>query len=381
MKIISKYLLLLFLVENLCTQTILLYSYTMPIFYMLLGFGILMVLRPSNWSFFSFGRFGWIFFLSVIYILHCFVVGLEFLDQENILYLIAKIATFFIIITSLNENLEYYEEKGIFLFVLIASCFIIYGFIMPGAEIEFDGEMRNAFGFVNPNAMGGIATIIFGVLICKYRYQRWPIWALIFCVLSVFGVMASGSRSSIIVLVLMFLSQYKFSFKTVFYVVMALLLLIVVLPKIGVEITGVNRMQATLSGELGSNRGDERLAAEIMIQERPWTGWGLVTENQGRAAQVTMMSSHHSYLDLAKTMGIPLAIIWTLAVVSVVIKYLFNMRRYDLPFDFFCVYVLCTLFKGFFEAMFAGAHEIQTNIFYVSLAVLSMRLYNARICR
>ena len=370
-----------FLIENLCTQTILLYSYTMPIFYILLGLGILMVLRPSNWSFFSFGRFGWMFSLSIIYVLHCFVFGLEFLDQENILYLIAKIATFFIIITSLNENLEYYEEKGIFLFALIASLFIIYGFIMPGAEIEFDGEMRNAFGFVNPNAMGGIATIIFGVLVCEYHHQRWPIWALILCVLSVFGVMASGSRSSIIVLVLMFLSQYKFSFKTVFYVAMALLLLMVVLPKFGVEITGVNRMQATLSGELGSNRGDERIAAEIMIQERPWVGWGLVTENQGRAAQVTMMSSHHSYLDLAKTMGIPLAIIWILVVVSVIIRYLFNMRRYGLPFDFFCVYVLCTLFKGFFEAMFAGAHEIQTNIFYVCLAVLSMRLYNARICR
>ena len=381
MNFIAKYLLFAFLIENLCTQTILFYRYTTPLFYAFLAVGLVSMFMSKNWTPVSRGRFGWMIALSFIYVFHCFVIGLEFLDRENLIYLVAKVATFFIISTSLNSNLEFYEKKGIYLYAIISGLFITQGLVLPGGEIVFDGEARSAFGFVNANALGGIATIVFGILLCEFRRKKWNKWALLICCIAVFAALASGSRSSIIVMILMFLSQYKLSFKTVSIIAAIAIVFWVFLPNVGIEVAGINRMKATISGELGNNRGAEVEAAEWMIQERPLTGWGLITENQGRAAQITMMSSHNSYLDLAKTMGIPLAIIWFLIVASVLIKYLSNMRRYHLPFDFFCVYAVCTLFKGCFEAMFAGAHEIQTNMFFVSLAVLSMRLYNVKVCK
>lgn len=381
MNCITKYLLFAFLIENLCTQTLLFYRYTIPLFYVFLALGFLSVFMRKNWTSASRGRFGWMLTLSFIYTFHCFVVGQEFLDRDNVIYLAAKVATFFIIGTSLNRDLKFYEKKGIYLYAIISGLFIVQGLVFPGGDIVFDGEERSALGFVNSNALGGIATIVFGILLSEFRNKKWKKWGLLICCIAVFAVFASGSRSSIIVMVLMLISQYKVSFKMVFIIAAIAVVFLVFLPNVGIEVAGINRMQATISGELGSNRDSEVEAAKWMIQERPLTGWGLITENQGYAAQITMMSSHNSYLDLAKTMGIPLAIVWFLIVISVLIKYLSSMRRYHLPFDFFCVYACCTLFKGCFEALFAGAHEIQTNMFFVSLAVLSMRLYNVKVCR
>lgn len=379
MKNISKYLLLVFLFENLCTQTVLLYQYTQPVFYGMLGIGVLTLARSSNWSSISMGRFGWMFFLSFIYVFHCFIVGREFFNQEILIYLITKIVTFFIIMTSLNEDLDFYEGKGLIWFAL--GVFVLQVFMLSGSKLVFDGEERITFGYVNSNAMGGISTIVFGILLCKYKEPKKPKWALALCCLAAFGTMVSGSRSSIVVLVMMYILLCGMSIKTFVFAGIAALMLLVVLPDAGIEVAGINRMKETISGELGDNRGDERLAAKMMIEDRPWTGWGLKTENQGRAAIITMMSSHNSYMDLAKTMGIPLAIIWILTVASVIIRYLTNMRRYSLPFDFFIVYAICIMIKGLYEAMFAGVHDIQTNMLYVSLAVLSMRLYNAKVCR
>lgn len=213
MNLITKYLLFAFLIENLCTQTILFYRYTTPLFYALLAVGLLSMFMSKNWTPVSRGRFGWMLALSFIYVFHCFIIGLEFLDRENIIYLVAKVATFFIISTSLNSNLEFYEKKGIYLYAIISGLFITQGLVLPGGEIVFDGEARSAFGFVNSNALGGIATIIFGILLCEFRRKKWNKWALLICCIAVFAALASGSRSSIIVMILMFLSQYKLSLK------------------------------------------------------------------------------------------------------------------------------------------------------------------------
>lgn len=380
LKHLPKYLLLAFLLENLCTKTLLLYKYTTPVFYLFLAIGLLMVVRTINWNDISKERFGWMFGITAIYTFHCFVIGLEYLNSEILIYLVAKVSTFFIIITTLNADLDYFEDRGIYLFSLVAGLFILQGLILPGSEVVFDGNERSALGFVNSNSLGGTATIVFGILLCRYKNRNWDRIPLLICCIAAFAGLASGSRSSMVVMALIFLSQYRLSVKSISMIAAAAFIVLILLPSVGIEVAGVTRIKGTIEGEIGTNREPEREAAMWMINEHPLTGWGLVTENKGYAAQITMMSSHNSYMDLAKTMGIPLAILWFLIVVSVILKYLTNMRQLELPFDFFCVYALCTLFKGFFEAMFAGVHEIECNMFYVSVAVLSIRLYNAKLC-
>lgn len=377
---LKKYLLLLFMIENLCTKTTWLYQFTEPVFYTFLVLGVLMIFGGGISSKKTTGRFGWMFALSFIYIFDCFIVGVDFLNQENIIFMGAKIATFLIVITSLNNNYAFYERKGIYMYALVASVALVFGFVFPGSghETVYDGEERAALGFVNSNSLAGSATIILAILLFEYRDKKmkWYIKAL--CALAVFATMASGSRASMVVMAIILFLRFRISAKMVLLAAAVVVAVLVVLPGLDINVAGVRRIKETVNGEIGTNRDDERRAAIFMIEERPLTGWGLVTENKGRAAQLTMMGSHNSYLDLAKTMGIPLAIIWFGIASSVIYQYMSNRKRYNLPFDFFCVYALCTLFKGFFEPMFAGVHEIECNMFFISLAVLSMRLYNAK---
>lgn len=377
---IKKYLLFAFIIENLFTKTIWFYRFTEPVFYLFLAIGVLMLLFVGIGSRKIVGRFGWMFALSFIYILDCFIVGLDFLNQENIIFLGAKIATFLIIITSLNYDYAFYERKGIYIYALIASIALIMGFFFPGSaqDVVFDGEERVALGFVNSNSLAGSASIILAILLFETRDKKMRWYIMVLCAVAVFSILASGSRASMIVMAITFFLRYGISVKTLILVAAVFVAVLIVLPRMDIRVAGVSRIKETVDGEIGTNRDDERQAAIWMIEERPLTGWGLVTNNKGRAAQLTMMPSHNSYLDLAKTMGIPLAIIWFGIVASVIFQYMSNRKRYKLPFDFFCVYAICTLFKGSYEAMFAGVHEIECNMFFISLAVLSMRLYNAK---
>jgi len=377
---LKKYLLLAFMFENLCTKTVWFAAYTTPIFYVFLVVGISMLLIGGISTESAKGRFGWMIGLSFIYIFDCFILGAEFLNRDNIIFMGAKIASFLIIATSLNHDLAFYERKGIYIYALVASVALLLGLVFPGAgqTVGFDGMERAAFGFVNSNSLGGVATIVFGIILFENSSSKMAWHKKALCALAIFIAMASGSRASIMVLAIMFFLRYKISVKTLFLATTIFIALCIVLPSLDIKVSGVSRIQETISGELGTNRDVEREAAIWMINERPLTGWGLKTENKGYAAQLTMMSSHNSYLDLAKTMGIPLAVLWFGIVSSVLIAYLRNIWRYNLPFDFFAVYACCVIFKGLFEAMFAGVHDNECNMFFISLAVLSMRLYNAR---
>lgn len=377
MKNITKFLLLAFLIENLCTKTVLLYQYTAPVFYAFLGIGILTLFYSKRWPASSYGRFDWMIFISLIYTFHCFILGYEFFCAENLLYLGAKIATFLIICTSLNSNSLFFEKKGIVIFAVLAAIMILQGLLFPRSDVVFNGEERVSFGFVNSNSLGGTACIVFGVLIFEFQNQKWKKWAMIACAVAVFAVFACGSRASLLVLAILFFARYKVTGKTITLVVIGTFIALLLLPNMGIELTGVNRIAGTVSGEIGNNRDLEREAAEWMIKERPMLGWGLVTENKGAAAEMTQMSSHNGYLDLAKTLGLPMAILWLLIVLWIPIKYFANMKRLHLPVDFFCVYAFCALIKCMYEPMFAGVHEVECNMFYVSLAIMSMRLYDS----
>lgn len=381
MKNFSKYLLLAFLVENLCTQTTWLRSYTSPVFYAFLALGALMSANPALWSASLRRKFGCFFGLTLLYAFHCFIVGYGFIDTENVVFLIAKVATFFIIMYSLSSNHAFYEHKAIQLFALIASVFILYGLIFARGHNLFNGLERSAFGFVNSNSMGGIATIVFGIILCEHKDKEWNKLSLFLCFIALFAGLSSGSRASIVVMIFIYFTQYKLNRKSLLIVSTLALVTLLVLPKMGIQMSGINRMVDTMSGELGDNRGDERKAVLMMIEDKPWTGWGLSAENQGRAAMLTTMSSHHSYYDLAKTMGIPLAIIWTLIVGLLLFRYWRAYRKGLVPMDFFAAFAYGTLLKGFFEAMFAAVHGLECNMFFVCLAVLSLRLNNIKLCR
>lgn len=372
----TKYLLLAFLIENLCTSTTMLYKYTTPVFYALLAIGVVMFLMPGNWNSESRGKFRWAMGLSFIYAFHCFAVGLEYLNQENLIYLGAKVSTFFIIIYSLNADFDFYETKALNIFAIIASLFLIYGLVFAPGDVVFDGEQRSAFGFVNSNTMSGVGLVIFGAFLCEYKNKKWDKIPLALCCLAAFGILASGSRAGIVAAGLIYISQYGLKAKSLIIVIVAAIVAIVILPMMDIELAGIERMKETVSGELGNNRIDERAATIMMIEERPLTGWGLAAKIQGKAADLTMMGSHNSFLDLAKTMGIPLAIVWVIIVLKVIVKYWFAYRRGQVPMDFYAAYALCTMFRGAYEAMFAGVHEINTNFFFLSLAILSTRLYN-----
>ena len=134
-------------------------------------------------------------------------------------------------------------------------------------------------------------------------------------------------------------------------------------------------MVNTYNGVEGSNRDFERLAAELMIKERPWDGWGFEAENQGLAATITMLGPHNGYLEIAKQMGIPFAILYFLTIAVTLIRCWLAKNKHHEYMNVYLALALMLLVKANYESLFVGVHEYGTNVFFTALCMSSAHLY------
>ena len=372
MLFVKKYLLFVFLLENIMVQTSLMGSFANPLFYVFLALGLVCALDSRIWGGPAIKRFGWAYALMGLYVTYEFIIGSEYINPKTLLYLISRIVTFVIIISGITYNEEFYCTKAIKWLILTMSFFLLYG-LATGNVTEASGRMD--VGFTNANTTGSIGALIVGMLVFYLKDKKWNNLYYACLLAGMFGVLASGSRAGFLMMGLLVLMRYGVTIRPVAMGLTLVVFGLFILPAFGIETVGLQRLMDTYNGVEGTNRDVEREAAEWMIAQKPLTGWGFQAVNQGYAAIISKLASHNGYLEIIKQMGYPCAIVYFLIIVS----YIFNagvmIYKKRLAMNMYFAISLMCLLKANYESLFIGVHEFETNLFFFVLAMVSYKVY------
>lgn len=372
---IKKYLLFVLLLENIITQTSLMGWLSAYLFYPFMALGALFIVNGSIFKGEKLKKFGWMYALMVIYIIYEFLIGIDYISQKTLLYLIAKITTFAIIIVSIDANEAFYRGKAVWWLACAMGFFLIVGMATGG---NVGGSGRALAGYTNSNTAGSMGAMTVGMILFYMRGRKWSTVPILIMLFGMYGVLAGASRAGFMVLFLLVFLRYGVNAKTVGTIGLVIVLGLFILPAVGVETVGLQRLEDTINGTEGTNRGVERQAAEWMISQKPWTGWGFQAINQGYAAVLTPLPSHNGYLEIVKQMGFPAGIIFFLIILTPIMNYWNTLQRNHLKMNIFFALVLVSLIKANYEAGFVGVHEYGTNLFFSALAMMSSQTYSLK---
>lgn len=365
MKSLKKYILLIFLLENTIVSSK--FGGIQWPFYAMLAIGSLMLFSKEMWKKQSFSECFPLYLWSVMYIVYQFTIGLDTLCTHSLFYLVAKVITFIIITVSVVSNWEFNTYKVPLFIAVTISAVLLFG---VSETVNLNAGDRLRLGFGNENLTGSLSAICFAIIIFFWDKRRAWIF-LLMGVIALYSMLASGSRNALLYLAIMILIWTRLSFKRIIPVAIIMLGLMATVSYLPIHLSGIDRAKATIEGTEDSSRNIEREATIVMIKEKPLEGWGFDAENTGHAAQISELGSHNGYLDTIKFMGYPFAIMWFLVLLIAVLPLLKYIRSGDNAIRFHLAIVLSTMATAFFEGWFTGVHQINTNIMFYSLAILT----------
>lgn len=352
-------------------QTFLMGAVSQYLFYPFMCVGLYAFFTPEFWSKKTIDKFIPLYQIMLVYVAYEFTFGIEYINSKTLLYLVGKLSTFGIIILSLINNEHYYRTKAIFLLIVVSCGFLLYGLLTGGHS-----SGRALAGYTNANTAGAMGAISIGMLIFYMRDKKWKWFPPgLILLIGFYGVLAGGSRAGFLMLFLLLFLRYGFRIKTVAIGALLILVGVFVFPAIGINTVGIERLVNTYKGIEKSNREVERQATEIMIAQKPLTGWGYEAKNQGEAAKITLLPSHNGYLETIKQMGFPYAILYFMIIFITMIKYFKIMHRLRFKIGLFFALAVILLADANYESLLIGVHEYSTNIFFFALAMVSLNIY------
>lgn len=368
MQFLRKYLLLLFIIENLFAQTKLFGFLSATLFYIFLGLGLLLV--PYCLSSKVYSACKPLYLIAGVYVLYEFTLGYPTISSDTLLYVLSKVVVMAIVIAGVTSNFSFYFSKSSRLFAFIITGVIIYS-ILSGGSAELGSDQRMELGFTNSNTTSMMGTIALAQFLFFYKRRPWYVWAsMLICLI---GILGGGSRNAILMAVVILVVRYGLTLRIVLVSLAMAFTVFYVLPRMGIKTVGVERMENTIEGKEGSNREVEREAAKIMIAQKPISGWGYRAQNVGKAAKLSVLGSHSGYLDHIKFMGYPFALLLFAAIWFYTLHYfrkLYPIRHAAVRFHISIL--LSLIVAAFFEAVWVGVHEIENTLFYMSMGILSM---------
>lgn len=376
MEFIKKYLLFAFLLENIIVQTRLLSWLSEYLFIPFLAVGAFCMLSPSFWSRENLGKFRWLYLLMMLYVGYEFTIGIQYIDGKTLLYTLSKIVTFGIIITSVSCNASFYRSKAVYWLVIAMAFFMFYSMLSGDVIHPVNGRMQA--GFTNANTAGSMGALTVGFVLFYMKGRRWNLLTVLIILVGFYGILAGGSRAGFLMLLMLIFFRFGINYKTVTLVGLLIITGLYILPAMNIHTVGLQRMLDTYNGIEGTNREFEREAAEWMIAQKPWTGWGYAVQNVGYAARLTMMGSHNGYLEIIKQMGFPCAILYFAILLITIVKALFNRQYRRHGIDLFLSLSIMLVVSANYESLFIGVHEYNTNLFFIALALVSARYYGIK---
>ena len=372
MEKIKDYLLFAFIIENVAAQTSLFGGMTNLLFYLILGLGVIAAFTSSLWIQNASNAFWWAYALGAIYLFYEFVLMPETISERSLLYVLAKIITMIMIIICVSSNFTFYYKRMLYPLALLLCFFILYGLTFgQGMDSSATGG-RLQLGYTNENTTSWMGAMAAGLLLFSVKQWHWNDF--LFLGIAFYGVLAGGSRAGLLLFVIILFAKYGITKRLIISLVVGFLVAVFLLPAIGLNTVGIERVHDTISGVETNDRSDVRKAAELMISKKPWTGWGLEAKNEGRARDISELGSHSGYLETIKFMGYPMGGLWLCIVIGAVIGVLAWHYKNKVALSFFEAYLIALPICALFEDVFTGVHEIETNFFYFSLGISSFKI-------
>jgi len=304
-------------------------------------------------------------FLNILNLFYFFLFHSIF-DYDAIKYLIARSLQFSIISFSIYFNYEYYKNKFFDHLVYVVFGIVILGlFINPSL---FSGRYSGLIW--NPNMFSSLVVIAYSIHFLKFEKRTLFDYFILFILL--IAALASGSRGSLMGIILVFFLKYGFTSKNMIYAFFALCISLFVLS-INLE-TSINRFSEQ---SIFNDRFLQIKYAYISIQEKLVSGYGL-----DKYAYIDMslvptflkdkiIGAHNGYLAILTQYGILFGGI----VLFVIFKksfqtffFFIDRKGFEKKYLFIIIY---TLFASLYESLITGINEFNTILFWFSLAILS----------
>lgn len=372
MEFLRKYLLLLFLIANMTAEYILFMSVSKYLFYAALGLSVFFLLSKKVISPSAVKSCPHIYALAGILIIYQLLFGMESFNYDSATYFAGKLATFGIMMLCISNNFEFYLKKSILPFSYIILALIVIGWFYHRTGSSSSSYL--VFGFANRNAACTLSAIGFaGFLFAKDHHKKSDYLCMAILFLT---ILIGGSRNSLAMCILFVIIKYGLSMRMVAVMALSAILIIFVLPEMGIEINAFDRLVNTVTGNLATDREAQRQGAMMMIQDKPVTGWGLASQIQGKALEISHYGAHNGYLTLIMYMGLPLGIAFIGTIALGVIKRFFKLYKlHNNVLNYHLAVMISILFAANQEDYLVGVNQITTNIFFVSFVVTGIYMY------
>lgn len=361
---------LLFLIANMTAEYILLMPVSKFLFFSVLGLSVCFLLQRFLYAE-AIAMCPHIYALAAILIVYQLLFGYQSTSEESLTYFVGKLASFAIMILSIGTDFEFYLRRSILPFSYVILALVILGwFVHRTSSISVNYYL---FGFANRNAACTLSAIGFaGFLFAKDSHSKIDyLWMSILLV----TVLVGGSRNALAMCVIFIFVRYGISMRLIAVMLTLAVIIAFVLPELGIRVTAFERLLGTISGEVPLDRIAQRQGTMMMIQERPWTGWGLASPIQGKALNISQFGAHNGYLTLIMYIGLPLGITFIAVIIHGVIKRLRLLRFKDNALNYHIAVIFCILFGANQEDYLVGVNQISTNLFFVSFVVTGVYSY------
>lgn len=280
-----------------------------------------------------------------------------------------------ILIVSITTNFDYYLKNNFFYIGFFILLLVIMGYLFSDRS---EGG-RLYLGFANPNEAGALSAIGFGIFLLHPDFK---IYIRFFgMAVLLLALIMTGSRSALIISFLSTLFYFKFDFKIIIPGSIFLLVIFYVIPILGFETIGVNRLIYSFLTEdksFVSNRESEFEIGLLMFKNKFWTGYGLTGYKIIDESLVTSdleggLGTHNGYLAAAKMYGIFFLIPFLYLILIkpfFIIKNLFNNENKYLKVHLFVV--VAVLIGAGAEDYLIGVNSVVTIFFFLSLAIIEV---------
>ena len=312
--------------------------------------------------------FSFLLFINLLNLLYFFLFH-SISDYDAIKYLMARSVEFSIISTSIYFNYEYYKNKFFDHLVYVVFGIVVFGLVINPSL--FSGRYSGLIW--NPNMFSSLVIIAFSIHFLKHEKLTRSDYFILFILL--ISALASGSRNSLVALILVFIFKYGFTSKNVMYGFFALVISLFILT-INLE-TSINRFV--------DNTFNDRILqfeyAYISVQEKLFTGYGLDKYAYIDKSLVPIhlkdkiIGAHNGYLAILAQYGIIFGSVILFLIFRKSLQayfYFKNKKSFESVYLFIILYVLIA---SIYESLITGINEFSTILFWFSTSILSYSMF------
>jgi O-antigen ligase len=291
-------------------------------------------------------------------------------DYDAIKFLMARGVQFSIISTSIYFNYEYYKNKFFDHLVYVVFGIIVFGLVVNPSL--FSGRYSGIIW--NPNMFSSLVVIAFSIHFLKYEKRTYLDYFILFTLL--IAAIASGSRGSLVAIILVFILKYGFTLRNLIYGLLALGVSLVVLS-VNLE-TSLNRFAEQ---SLFNDRILQFEYAYFSIQKKIITGYGLDKYAYIDKSLVPIylkdkiIGAHNGYLAMLTQYGIIFGSVILFLIFRKSLQaysYFKNKKSFERVYLFIILY---TLIASIYESLMTGINEFSTILFWFSLSILSYSMF------